>query len=75
MRTYIVGIATWYNQAWHIDYSTTCEPTTECEAIVYGRKLASMGAFPLYVEYQNGVKTHYMVEFNGHLEITVNECY
>jgi len=75
MRTYIVGMASWYRQAWHIDYSTVCEPTTEENAIKRGHELASMGAFPLYVEYQDGVRTHYMIEFNGHLEIAAGECY
>ncbi len=68
MKQYTVGMATYYNGDWHIDHSTEIELTTVVNAIAEGRKLAALGAFPLYTEFVDGERGRKMLEYDGHLE-------
>lgn len=65
---YTVSMATYYLNSWHKDPSTESAIMDEQSVIIEGRKLAAMGAFPLYTQYVDGVAMRDMVEYNGKLE-------
>ena len=69
MSGFTVGLATFYSGTWHIDPSTETPIMSEQNAIMRGHELVSIGGFPLYTEYIDGIKMHTMIEFNGHLEL------
>lgn len=68
MTTYTVAMATYYNGTWHIDRNTESVMMDETSVINEGKRLASLGAFPLYTEYVDGEQNKPMIEYNGHLE-------
>ena len=67
MLKYTVAMATHYNDSWHLDYSTESAMMDEQSVIIEGHKLTDLGAFPLYTEYKNGVKTNIMIEWDNRL--------
>jgi len=68
MKQYTAAMATWYGQAWHIDYATETAKADETTAIRDGHALAALGAFVLFTMYVDGVRTHEMMEENGQLK-------
>ena len=67
MTTYTVAIATWYCDSWHVDNSTMSGFVTEREAVNISQQWRKRGGFPLCMEYQNGIETRVLIEFEGKL--------
>ena len=67
MKQYTAAMATYYHNAWHIDYGTETERTDEQSAISAGHALEAIGAFVLYTLYVDGERKSMMIEENKKL--------
>ena len=67
MKQYTAAMATYYRNAWHIDYATETERTNEQSAINAGHALEAIGAFVLYTLYVDGERKSMMIEENKKL--------
>jgi len=67
MTKYTASMATWYAGSWHLDPATETSRMDEQDAILAGHALVAMGAFVLYYQYVNGIRTATMIEENKKL--------
>ena len=71
MKRYTVAMATYYNGEWHIDRNTESVMMSKDDVIIEGKRLASLGAFPMYTKWVGGKQGKPMIEYNGQLEYAI----